>query len=534
MTAVAYAAVCHADQARATGDRPRDVDARINLAALLDLGPEITASPENVKSEAEAVKSDMRERDFDKALESALKLTQTNPTNPRAYNLLGAAYLGKKDVANARRSFEKAVSLRPDYGPALLNLAQLDLERGDAASARTRYQTVLAKDANNVAAMVGMAKVEAIDRHEKEEIAWLEKAKAADATAIVPRLFLGRSYLRTGQYAKALAEANEAATSQPNNPEFLDLLAQAQIANGQKADAVATYRKLASSQPKSPSALYRFGMAQIDSGDLAGAKDSLRRAVQLKPDYVEAVAALASVEIRSGRPAEALKWARNLNKAAPTSPAGFALEGDLLVNQGRNADAVKAYDKALALQANGVIAVKRHAALSGAGKNAEGDAHLQQWLKDHPDDIAAHQYMAGLNLKAGRETVAIEQYQYVLQRDANNLIALNNLANLYQRHGDPRALETAERAYRLMPQSPVIADTLGWMLVESGSTARGLEVIQKAAAQDPKNPQIRYHLAVALSKSGEKAQARTELEDLLKTNPEFPERKAAAALLRQL
>ena len=90
------------------------------------------------------------------------------------------------------------------------------------------------------------------------------------------------------------------------------------------------------------------------------------------------------------------------------------------------------------------------------------------------------------------------------QKQPDNVLVLNNLAWAYQQVKDPRALETAERAYKLKPDNAAVADTLGWMLVEQGNTTRGLELLQKAVAAAPKALEIRYHLAQAWVKSGDK------------------------------
>jgi hypothetical protein len=50
-------------------------------------------------------------------------------------------------------------------------------------------------------------------------------------------------------------------------------------------------------------------------------------------------------------------------------------------------------------------------------------------------------------------------------------------------------------AYELKSDSAAVADTLGWMLVEQGDTARGLELLQEAVAAAPDVHEIRYHLA---------------------------------------
>jgi predicted Zn-dependent protease len=113
-------------------------------------------------------------------------------------------------------------------------------------------------------------------------------------------------------------------------------------------------------------------------------------------------------------------------------------------------------------------------------------------------------------------------------------VVLNNLAWAYQQVKDKRALETAERAYKLNPDNAAVADTLGWILVEQGSATRAVELLQKAVAAAPKAPTIRYHLAQAWLKAGKKDKARDELEGLLSAGAQFPEQNEASDLLKQL
>ncbi|PIY06418.1 MAG: PEP-CTERM system TPR-repeat protein PrsT, partial [Gallionellales bacterium CG_4_10_14_3_um_filter_54_96] len=99
---------------------------------------------------------------------------------------------------------------------------------------------------------------------------------------------------------------------------------------------------------------------------------------------------------------------------------------------------------------------------------------------------------------------------------------------------DPRALEYAEKANQITADNPAAMDTLAWILLEQGKTARALGLLQKAVAIAPQLTEIHYHLAVALVKSGDKVQARKELELLLKDKKPFPEIEQARALLKQL
>jgi len=498
-----------------------------NLVATL-IGVPATTTP------AKQGISLLTNKEFDKALELASNMIQTSPNDPAGYILQGGAYMGKNDYPNARKSFEKALSVQPDNKPALMNLAQLDLQQKDFESARKRYQAILARDAKDVPAMMGMAQVEANKHNEKAGLAWLEKAKDTSPNALAPRLYLGVYYLRMKNNAMALSELTAAQRDHPANPDVLNLLGQVQLADGQKSQAASTFEKLVAMRPESPAAHYHLAMARINTDNPNGGAESLRKALQLKPDYAEAVYALAKLEIRAGRPEEALKLAQQFEKAAPKSPAGFIVEGDVLFAQQRYTDAVAAYEKAWGLQQASPTVLKLHAAYTKAGNAKAADAKIQAWLKGHPDDVPAQMYLAGEDLREGRNKLAIERYEAILKKSPENVLALNNLAQLYQQEKDPRALATAERAQKLAPDSARVSDTLGWILVEQGKTKRGLELLQKAAASAPQVPEIRYHLAVALAKSGDKTKARKELESLLQSDPKFAQREAAEQLLKQL
>jgi Flp pilus assembly protein TadD len=122
----------------------------------------------------------------------------------------------------------------------------------------------------------------------------------------------------------------------------------------------------------------------------------------------------------------------------------------------------------------------------------------------------------------------------ILKQNPNNAVALNNLAWAYQQEKDPRALATAEQAFKGAGDNPGVMDTLGWMLAEQGNTTRALPLLQKASGMAPNSPEIRYHLAVTLNKSGDKQGARKELTQLLAQDKQFAQIEEARALLKTL
>ena len=102
--------------------------------------------------------------------------------------------------------------------------------------------------------------------------------------------------------------------------------------------------------------------------------------------------------------------------------------------------AAKAYETAYGVGKSGSLAMKMHAAYAQSGKAEEGEARLAQWLKESPGDGGVRLYSADASLKSGRYRNAIEQYEWLQQKQPENIVVLNNLAWAYQQVRDPKAL----------------------------------------------------------------------------------------------
>ena len=109
---------------------------------------------------------------------------------------------------------------------------------------------------------------------------------------------------------------------------------------------------------------------------------------------------------------------------------------------------------------------------------------------------------------------------------------LNNLAWTAGQIKDPRAIEYAEKAYKLAPNQPAVLDTLGVLLVEKGDKARGIELLQKASKLAPTSPSIRLNLAKALISTGQKDAAKKELEELAKLGDKFKSQAEVEQLMK--
>jgi putative PEP-CTERM system TPR-repeat lipoprotein len=471
---------------------------------------------------------------YDKALAAVTRLETLKPDDPQTYNLKATVLLTKGDLPAARAAFEKALQVKPTFFPAAANLAKLDVMEKKPEAARKRFEAILEKDKKNFGAMGALAELAMLENHPEEATTWLEKAQAENPDTIAPVLRLGSHYLATKQEKKALTLARKFQPSYPSNPEMMDLLGQAQLANDDAQGALDSYSKLVNLVPKSALAQIRLATVQGKLKNDAGAAESLKRAIALQPNLLPARVAQVEVAMRRGRTDEALAMVRQLQQDVPGSPVGFLLEGDMQQAQKKPALALAAYDKAFAITKSSAVLLRSAQALNQMGKESEARQRVAQWAKAHPDDLQMAMYQAESHLAAKEYKPAAALLEAIVKRAPGNGVALNNLAYAYQELKDPRALATAEQAFKVAGDNASVMDTLGWMLVEQGNTQRGLPLLQKAAAGAPTLPEVRYHLAVALNKSGDKAGARKELEALLAQNKSFAQLEEARSLLKTL
>ncbi len=159
---------------------------------------------------------------------------------------------------------------------------------------------------------------------------------------------------------------------------------------------------------------------------------------------------------------------------------------------------------------------------------------LEDWLVEHPGDIAARLELANIHLATGENAKAREQYSRALESDEDNFTALNNLAWLLRKTDTKKALEYAEKATGMQPESPAALDTMAMVLLENGDTARARRTIEDALALAGENPSLRFHYAQILSESGDREQAVAVLEELLAGESDFPEKEEARKLLARL
>jgi putative PEP-CTERM system TPR-repeat lipoprotein len=498
---------------------------------LADLQAAAAADPAPARADFALISFLIKQNRLDQALKAVDDLAKKEPNSPVPHYLRGTVYIGKGQLDLARASFEQAMRVDPAYFYAAVALANLDMKNNDRASARKRFETVLSKDKDNLVALLALAAFASQDKNEAGAFKLLDQAAKAHPAALEPASLQAQLYLAKKEPQKALDVARKFQAANPELNGAIELLGATQEAAGEKQGAVTTFTQLAQRLPNSPEAQFRLARANLVAGNMEGARRALNQAIVLRPDYLDAEAALFSMSLQAKEFGDAKRIAQQVQKNHPKIAAGWVMQGDLEMTLKQYPQAMKSYESAAALARNGDVEIRIHQAATAAGQRKAADARLLAWLKSNPSDRATRFYLAEVYMASNQNKEAIEQYEAILKAEPSNALIMNNLAWLYHQTRDTRALSTAEQAYKLRPDVPMVADTLGWILVEEGNTARGVEILEKASALTKDQPQITFHYAAALIKAGNKAKGQPLLADLIKSGKAFPQIEEAKRLL---
>lgn len=488
--------------------------------------------PKSTQAESVLVAHYMSKESFDKALSVIAAMDKKRPNDPSVLNQRGLAYVGKKDYAKARAEFTRAYEINPAYYPAASGLARVDiLQNKDFKSARQRFESLLAKEKGNFQAQMALASLAKAQNQPKEHEALLKKAAETNRNSIEPKFGLWQLYSSRQEFGKAREVANEAATLFPNSPLALDMLAKAQLSLGDKENAVASYYKLIKISPSNSRAHFELGLLLASQKKLVPAREMLTKAVRLSPNDTDTVEALVMLMLSQGQSNEAMQVVRKFQQVKPGG--GYALEGDIQFRQKNYKEAAQAYGKAYAVEKSDKTLIRIHQARVLAGDAQGADQQLLGILAGNPKNAVLRSQLAKSLAFRNAYQDAIRQYEMLLADNPNNPFALNDLAWLYGKVKDPRAVATAERALQSQAGNPAFLDTLGYLLLQSGQNSKAIEALEKAAKVSS-NPMIRVHYAQALLKGADQGKARQLLTEVVKSYPASEAAKEANALLGQV
>ncbi|HLH54503.1 MAG TPA: tetratricopeptide repeat protein, partial [Verrucomicrobiae bacterium] len=462
----------------------------------------------------------LNERDYPTCKDCLAHVIGRDPTNYKGLLILGNLQLSQGQTTQAIANFERVSSLYDRSAPAQFEAARAYLLNGDTAKARAK----------------------------------LNRALVLDPDFSQATLVLANIYLRKGETDAAIASLKDLIKKQPDLAQAYLLLANVYLAQNEPDQAVRICQEMQGRFPSSPEALLVLGSVLAKENRADDARRAFQQCLQMAPTFVPALERIvdldlekkdysaaidrvtASIQNQQGEPSQLWLLLAKVRIAkaksfvnATTNAMASPQFGDVPAAQPEISEAEKCLLKSISINPG---LRNAYLMLSSLYVSSHRETQAVQRLSDFlskTNDIAAQMQLGMIQDSLKNFEAARGAYEKVLELDPNFSLALNNLAFIYSEHfgNIEKGYDLAERARRLMPDDPSVADTLGWILFKRGQFERALGIIEESAAKLHDDPEIQYHLGMAHYMLGDEDPARAALQRAVQ-NPKSFDAKADA------
>lgn len=354
---------------------------------------------------------------------------------------LGWLYKNKNDLKQAAVNFGAVMSLKPDYVPAIVAMAEVNQAQNFDELAEPLFQEALSKDRSNAAAIAGLGKIALAKRDYETAIQQLEAALALSPSATELFYPLAQAYRGQGNLAKAQEALAKRGTGtvRSNDPLMADLRGLAtgarahQIRGGQLVqaqrykEAIEEFRLAVAADPNDATIRLNLGSTFAQLGQRQEAREQLTEAVRLEPNNAKAHYNLAMVLVQLRDDQTAINHFRAAAANDPRNTSAIFFLADALMRTAKYEEADDAYAKAISIDPRHGMAHFRWALTQiKLGRFAEARVKLEEEIKALPGNKEVAQVLVRLlsacpdaKIRDGQRAMALVQSVFSDQNNPN-------------------------------------------------------------------------------------------------------------------
>ena len=450
------------------------------------------------------------------------QLWKQDPEDRGARGRLVSAYVSTGRTADADRVLTEALRKNPKDVDAAGQKARLLLTSGKAREAQDALQQLLHYFPDSAQGHYLLAQVykasqnSGIERHE------LAEAVRLDTSFLTARLQLAHTLLAVHDPDGSLEVLGKAPDNQKKLPSWMVERNWAVLAKGDAA-AARKYIDMSLAVQRNRDFLFQDAALKLHEGQMAGARVSLEEILRTRPEDGEVLQTLAVSYTMEKRMPAAVERLRQAAASQPKSVAVNLLLGSWLEQNGDLAGARGAIERARAADPASSPAALALGELDLREKKLDAARQTLTPLFDSVNSAVsakAHLLAGGVEDVAGNYAAAIGHYRKVLERNPENVVAMQHMALLLadQANAPDEALKWAQKADEIAPADPQVEDTLGWALYCKGMYSMSLKHLEAASAPTSR-PRHKLHLALAYFKLGDKDKGNHVLAAALQQSP---------------
>jgi len=429
------------------------------------------------------------------------QVMKAKPKDPQGLLLQGQLQFQLKEYDKAKATLSEPQSLNSGQPEVFYLLGNVEAKKGNLDLAIDNYQKALTLNPNYVVARVALAS------------GMLDKGRTADARAELekiapvvksypPARLINAAIARTEKrYSESEQELIALMKDQPNSPDVYDQMARTQLAMGRTVEAEKT----------------------------------LLRTLELDPNSFNRIEQLARFYIETKQPEKAIQKISPIADQEQKAPY-FELLAAVYASMGKVPEAEANYKKALEKDPKGNADAALASLYIQVGKLPDALQKLNEVIGKNPTNAGAYATRGMVYETQGKVEEAKTNYRRALDLDANSDVAANNLSYMLAEEGKDleSALGWAQGAKRRHPESPAIADTLGWVYFKLGNHTLARDQFVFAASKEPNNPTFQYHLGIVYKELKQTREAAEALRKASNNPKDFKEKPLAQAALKEV
>ena len=266
------------------------------------------------------------------------------------WNILGASLFQMGKLEEAVKSYQKALTLKPDYADGYNNMGVALKEQGKFDDAIEAHQTALTINPNYAEAYCNLGLSLKSQGKLNEAIDAYQKALSLKPNDAEINKNMGVALKEQGKFDEAIEKCKKAIDLNPNYAEAYNNMGLVLKDQGKFDDAIEAHQKAIDLNPNYALAYNNLGNLFKEQGKLDAAIEAYKKALFLKTNYGEVYSNMGLVFKDQGKLDDAIEAYQKALSLKPDYAEAYSNMGNTLLDQGKLDEAIVSFNKALSVK----------------------------------------------------------------------------------------------------------------------------------------------------------------------------------------
>ena len=428
-----------------------------------------------------------------KAIEMLEKSIKIKPENQRGYLALATVYLNRGDHDNAIKTFNRFLEIKPDSVLSYYYLGRIEAERENLVKAREHYQKALEINPGFSAVYTELAQIYEVEGDFEKAAQIYENVLKLSPNDIQSRLRIGQIRIQQGRLADALPYFEWIAENAEENISAMVKTGLINFELERYEDAAEWFRKALVIEAEADKVRYYLSTTLEELGDFDGAAKEFKKVPEGDSTFIDSKIHLAYIYDRQKNFDKAIEVLDEAISLKGADPALFRLKISIYREAGRSDDAYRMTEEATKLFPEDI---ELHYTLGVLCDELEGSLacldHMFKVIEMDPSYASALNYIGYTYIEKGMNLSEAEKYiKQALQNAPESGHIIDSLGWLYYTRGElDKAVIELERAYKALPNDPIVAEHLADAYLKSSLRKKAIALYKKVITLDPENVKV--------------------------------------------